>query len=595
MTRELTREDIRKSISRMPKGEMVDFSKMLDVAGRRVGADIPLTDDELWDWIDQNLRIQIPRVAVCEGHDAPFTFIADVFFDRIDSVLLMANRGGSKTFDVALIHYLNAKFKPGIEGFTFGATEAQGQRCYSHLGGFIRSTNDDEIETSLASKTTWKNGSNLEIVPGSIKAVNGPHPVVVHADEVELMDDAVFAESRNMAQSKNWRGRIYKAKDIITSSRKYASGAMQRLIDEINEAVRKGRKPPYKLMSWCIFECAAPVNNCQVANPDLPECDHCDCHNVVKGTWDDGSERSLSSVCDGRLARSRGWVLYDDIIKLFTQNTREMWEAQQECSRPSTAGLVVPRFKRERNVIRQFKVDPQNGPIYEGIDFGGTNPNAVVFAQHMKVEMVVKGYTDGTKTRIPEGSFVFFDEIYEADIPASKLADRIVSREGVWREASPGFRVSGRHPDPQGKQARLELRNHKPPVPTMWQATRDVKSHINAVNDLVSDNLFFIDLRCEMMLEEIEEWHFPKPRPGIIDDPDIPVNDFDHCMAAMRYLIANVLRAKMKGTPAPGYASSQTHTTANFVREAREQLAHRPRTHGQIPGLDLGGRGHYGP
>ena len=91
--------------------------------------DGPQTDDELHAWVKINIGVDIPRVAVCEDHCAPFDLLADLYFERVHSALAMANRGGSKTFIIAVLHFLNSTYKPGCESLSFGATEAQGNRC----------------------------------------------------------------------------------------------------------------------------------------------------------------------------------------------------------------------------------------------------------------------------------------------------------------------------------------------------------------------------------------------------------------------------------------------------------------------------------
>src|SRR5512134_2190558 len=64
--------------------------------------DKPKTDDELHAYIKNNLGIDIPRVAVCADHNAPFEPIADLFFKRIMAAIVVANRGGGKTDDAAV-------------------------------------------------------------------------------------------------------------------------------------------------------------------------------------------------------------------------------------------------------------------------------------------------------------------------------------------------------------------------------------------------------------------------------------------------------------------------------------------------------------
>src|SRR5215211_2052330 len=86
------------------------------------------TDEQLHSWIEQKLGIIIPRVAVCPNHDAPFDFIADLFFKRVDSALVMANRGGGKSYYSALWSFLNAYWEPGVECLHVGAIEIQAKR-----------------------------------------------------------------------------------------------------------------------------------------------------------------------------------------------------------------------------------------------------------------------------------------------------------------------------------------------------------------------------------------------------------------------------------------------------------------------------------
>jgi hypothetical protein len=909
---------IRDRLSRITKSELVELAKMASILERKVSAVGPINDDELHDWINAELGIDIPRTAVCDGHVSPFQFIADLYFNRENSVIVMANRGGSKTFGVAVLHYLNGTFKPGIEGFTFGATEAQSKRAYAHLKSLIRKANADNIENSLESKTTWKNGSSLEIVPGclpkqarivtedgpmeidkivcgrlpvkvrsynydtkswewrqvidwhnqdpvdrwlqakvkfgpqgvshvtvtsghqmmmldgtkvslghlsvgshlaveapilsseqrqvlmgtllgdasvspkgrlrhaqasyrsdytawitdafsefspytyrrqakntndvdfsavrpfheareqwypqgikripsstwdelgvlglacwlmddgsyvrmddngywtisthhfnmaergdaarffermglavkwvpvnydrdqymirfghedsaaltslvsdhidvgarqdsggfkrwraapidkhsalglvpaeivklvevtrksrryditvegnhnyltqcgilvsnTVRAVNGPHPQVVHADEVDLMDESVYDESRNMAASKVLKTHTIPAQNVITSTRKSGHGLMQRIMNEIAEAELQDREPPFKLYAWCIFEVAAPVTNCQVAYPDQ-NCESCNCHDVIKGSWENGEQRTLKDVCQGRLARSQGWIPKVDVDKLFTSNSQQIWEAQQQCIKPSTEGLVLPQFSRERHCVKAFDLDPANGAIYEGIDFGSTNPHAVLKVQVLDHEIEVESF-GGAKKRLRQGSHVFFDEIYKAEAGNAKLADMIIARNKLWRDlAGPGFRISGRFCDPQGKSARLDLRDKG--LPSQWYATRDVKEHIKHVSDILSDDLFFVVAdRCPMMVEEIESWHYPRKRASMTDDPEIPVADFDHAMSAMRYVTANIARLtsgkRVGGRQAAPGTNGRRHMTSGMIQDVRQSL-----------------------
>lgn len=485
---------------------------------------------------------------------------------------------------------LNLLYKPGIEAATIGAIEAQADRAYNHFRNLVQMfqerTKSDVVDSSMKSKTRMKSrngqpGSMLEILAGTMNAVNGPHPQVVHVDEVELMDPEVYQESRNMSQGRTREdGTYFRAQDIITSTRKRGMGPMQELIDQINEAKLLGVEPPYSMYAWCIFECAARMENCQVASPG--ETNHCDCDKVVSSRWDSGAPRTLKDVCGGRFARSDGWVDHETIKNTFTKSSRGIWEAQQECIKPSTEGLVIPQFSLERHGIRRYDPNPELGPIYMSIDFGGTNPHAVNWYQVLRYDIEVVTY-QGTLRTLREGTRVCFDEVYKAEISNTQVADLISLREAYWQTIHKYWRVVKRFADPQGKSARLELARHNPPLPTAFFTTRDVKEHVKDCTYLIENDIMVVDVeRCPMWCAEIESWHFPKKKAGMVDDPDVPVDDFDHCMSNWRYAMSNINKMGMsanKGLTVPR-GTDQAHLTVKGAgsRRQHEVPAYAPRS-----------------
>lgn len=551
---------------KLDRKTLIQLARQTAETEKRLSLDGPQTDEELHAWINLNLGIDIPRVKVCTDHEAPFTFLADLYFERSGSSIAMANRGGSKTFMVAILHLLNCKYKPGIESATVGAIQAQADRAYAHFLKLVEKGDaTEDVKSSMISKTIFRNGSKLEILPGTKNAVNGPHPQVVHVDEVELMDPEVYQESRNMSQGTKIDGKTVRAMDIITSTRKRGVGPMQELLDSVHEAKLAGMEAPYTVYAWCIFETAENMPNCQVANPDLPDEEKCDCDRVGGGKWDDGATRTLKDICGGKFSRSKGWIDHETVKNVFTKSSRGIWEAQQECSRPSVEGLVFPQFSVERHGVRGFKADPQNGPIYMSIDFGGTNPHAVNWYQLLQYEIEIKNF-HGKDLRLREGTIVCFDEIYKANVGNLEICQMIVRREEMWRKVYPNFRITKRFADPQGKAARLDMARYSPPLPTSWYVTREVEEHLKVCSVHLEHDLFMVDVgRCEMFVAEIESWPMQKKKPGQIYEPEKPVDDFNHCMSNFRYALANIdklLKVGLRGrTSLPG-STGKTHTTA---------------------------------
>lgn len=550
----------------------------LDVLKRKQPEHGPRNDDELHAWILNNIGYDIPRVPVCEGHQTPFEFLADLYFERVNSAVAMAARGSSKTVVSAILHLLNSLFRPGCESLTVGALLLQANRAFDVFkqvlklhGGVQNEEEHPLIVRSIQDITEFTNGSETRIIPGTLAAVNGPHPQKFHTDEAELMDARVFQESRQMPMGKKG----IKKTVWITSTRKSSAGPMQRIIDSIENAEAEGHIPPYKLYTWCFAESAKNVPNCRVAKPDLPEEEKCACNKVVKGKWEDGTNRTFDQICRGRLDRSQGYIELSDLHSTFMDSDQDTWEAQQECSKPEVGGMVFPTWSKERYGIKWYEPDPGLGLIYMGVDFsGGAVPNAVNWYQVLIADTLVHGYADveGKPTKLlKRGTRVCFDELYIANVGNYELADLVVQREKRYKDRWQHWNVVRRFPDPANLQARRDWNAHKPPLHTVYYVTRDIKEQIKTCRQILREDLFAVDiLKCEMMPKEFDAYHYPEKKPGLIDDPEIPVDDFNHTMSNFRYTMENLkhLEKRMGGNPSLPATSARTHRTKSPVKSS---------------------------
>jgi hypothetical protein len=935
----------------LPEDALKEIISDVDNYEQKLREEGPTNDDELWWWIKKELGVALPRKAILEGNQAPFQFVADLFFQRVGSCLLLAPRGGGKTLGAAIAHYLDCLFKPGYEGLTFGADLAQAAKGYEHLRRWIL-TDDGEKRNFIAgdptaTRTTWKNGSKVSIVPGSKKAVNGPHPNRAHADEVELMDDDVYREAQPVdtmiptptglvplgnlelgdyvfgsdglptqvikindlgekdvyrvtltdgrsteccgghlwtvrtgwgdryvwrvkptselieggikkkgyyhywipngnavefdvdqdlpvdpyvlgvilgdghigrtevsfrsedshiydlvgerigdgykvttyKKDKYWNHRLgrttrsvpttlsflcelglegarsktkfipdsYKftsrsnriwllrglmdadgyvrngtsiveqktislqlAKDVrevvcslggrailrpvknngkiqysvaisfsddttvvslprkleklgrrsrtlhpsiksiepagrkvvrcigvdnadqtyrttdyivthnsrfmpvsgvdkngnplpaqhvLTSTRKGPRGRMQQLMDEIAEAQRTGLVPPLTLYRYSVWEVSQKVSNCQVGiNVDPAKCEcggsdpnctkHCNCHRVQSGYWDREASkpRLLRDVCGGKLLRCEGWREKADIDTTFALSTKDDWEAQQECLKPATHLLYLPDWSEELHTLREYQPRPENGPIYQGIDWGFANPHAVLWSQLLTQDAPAVDHF-GNKVMIKEGTLVIFDEIYKSQISDRQLADLIVAKEAWYKQIyGPEWRVvpNGRFPDPANPSGRMEFSSHEPPLPTTFKATREFLQHVRYYVGLFEEDRYRVVKRCENHIAEIGTWTRNEKKPIDPRTGEHPeLEEFNHSMAAGRYLIANLhvieRRRMMRGAngaaPARAQGASQQprgpepDVPINPVRviQRRQNMANNPR------------------
>jgi hypothetical protein len=145
---------------------------------RRLKEAGPRNDEQLWYWIWYVLGFHIAWRAVCPEHVAPFQFLADMFFGRVSSAAVHGARGSGKTRDLSILHLLHHHYRDAFQTSHVGAIMRQANLNYGYLKEYFR---DPHFRRALAqdplmSETRWKNGSRLEVLPGTVGATSGPHP-----------------------------------------------------------------------------------------------------------------------------------------------------------------------------------------------------------------------------------------------------------------------------------------------------------------------------------------------------------------------------------------------------------------------------------
>jgi hypothetical protein len=563
----------------MSPGQRAMFAAALEEMARRgyapdgtkiAGAIGPKTDEELLDAVEELTGHRIPRVAVCtqHGHVAPAKTFCDLYFERVSNVLWIGNRGGGKTANSGTLHGVKARYNDGYKTAIAGAVEKQGYRAYAEYRRFIRSLGA-EIVSTILSKTAWVNGAETEVLGGTVKQLNGPHPHLAQMDEVELTTQEAFEEFLNMAQGDG----AYDGQQLLTSTRKKAYGIVQGIVKECLDATKKGDDPPWVVNIFCVFETMRSVPNCRTApeNKDKPESELCRCNRIRKGVWDDGTDRSFDQVCGGRAYRADGFVQLKDVHKRFKQLSRFTWEAQQECLTPELEG-VVHKWMTERCYLVTWLPHAEFGPIYRGWDWGGNNPNAVVWFQRLSVPVGLD--SDGLpilsdddedgrvalQTLLP-GTLVQFDEIYKTsdELPGdggySDLATFVAQREVEWREFGFDMKIEKDFCDPAGfiakREVRKEYRRLIQQEPDAYPGIEipDFTSIPAPVQESVRLHISWgeagkIRVAVPMVpktLDEYDAYHWPDKRQNR-NPSENPVEEDDHAMDATRYMIWNLDR-----------------------------------------------------
>lgn len=504
----------------------------------------PTTDDQLWEAIRDWCGIEIPRVCVCPGHQAPFQFVADAYFERgLPDKLAIGNRGSGKTENVAALHAVNSRTKPDHEGASAGAIESQAGKAYRYFSGFTRRPGWEEVvdprQVNLG-RTEFRNGAIVAIVIATLPGVNSPHPNVAHLDEIELLRPGIYQEALNMAQS----GNGYRGQNLLTSSWKLPRGLISQIKAEVAEAMREGVQASHDLYHWCVYETTQQCPH---------DCNACPFADVVRGRRQTGTDeagrpvtvpRTFEWTCKrgspqagvGKLKFSRGFASMDDAVRRFRSLSARMWESQQESRKPTAEGLVYDNFDEAQLCVEGWEPWPEYGDVVAGADFGGTNPFAVGFWQRLRAGVMLDGRL------IPEGSWVLFDEVYTTETSGNVEVGRAVNdRIGYWASQYPGFAVERIWRDPAAKAAavdwgRLDSYGAGAALRTRRTGGARVEDRIGVVYDLIDDEKLYVDSeRCPHFLDEIG---------GYEADPisGKPVKENDHHMDAMGYVMYGEFR-----------------------------------------------------
>jgi hypothetical protein len=535
---------------------------------------MPQTPDELWHYVVKRYGVRIARVRVCPDHDTPFDYICAGFFGWYPNVFGIGPRGGGKSFLQACLHDLNAHWKPGSESATFGAVEGQAKRVYAAFKTFV---DPEEISgKSLMSETNYKPvgdmpyGSKVEVLGGTVAAVNSPHPQFPHSDEVEIMRADTWRESRNLAADKvTPDGRRIRGQNMATSTMKWMGGrvwqiwqkflrareaAVERYGDDrelVDDMVCK--TAPFYVLIWCLFEVAEQVPTCRSApeNANLPEWEpglerdqcKCDCAEIVNGVLEGAEDengdplpRTLESVCQGRFYRSRGHRSRGEVIQLFLQNDARTFNAQQLCRETETEGLYIPNFSRQRHGLARFGLDVANGPVYTGTDWGFTDEAAVLWVQYLERAVEAIRY-DGKTIVLPRGARVAFAERTIARKTATELGQEAIMREVKLANVMSISRVPVRKrwADLQGAGDRRDWA--KMGLKTARYSTRNFDEHVKEWRGLVDANRFYVvvdedhftGMGCPFLCEQLEGWREEDGK----ESRELP----QHVVSAGRYVL----------------------------------------------------------
>lgn len=462
--------------------------------------------DALWLWIKLVFKTEIPRKAICKDHDAPFDFISDVFFGNVKDVIAVANRGGGKTIDFSILDALNSYLFDNCETATVGAIEEQAKKCYAYFQSWITGIPifAKELVDSLQSMTKFYNGSLVQILTGTIRGVNSPHPQKAFFDEVELMTWQVIQEAFSMAQSK---GDI-KGQTILTSTRKFAYGPMERLLEE---APQRG----FTVYIWCIME--------TIERHDSAMC-----------------EMSIFNAdCQGRCQECDGFYKLEDAVAAKRKLDDDTWDSQWRCLKPSSTGLVYPQFN-DRIHIQPCPPD-LGAELYLAEDFGFAegHANPVGFFQEfagkkkMIGEVWAEGKTDDEIIDLVEEKLVELGFVQQRYMDMKKAK----RPEGEWKGQFTSKVKAWYCPCEEPSKITLRKRAGYRVSTITEPEIRKISYGTPLIRKDLADEMLFFDPSCFGTISEFKKYPNRKRADGtILDEPD---KKFDNGPDMVRYFYMN--------------------------------------------------------
>lgn len=308
-------------------------------------------------WIALYLHVKIPRAVITPGHKAPFDFVADYLFGEITFAVVLANRSGGKTFIFGILATILSYLNDNTEIATVGAIQQQALKSYEYFQDFSsKFPFAFNIDSFTMRQSIAKNGSKYQVLAGTMSGVNSPHPQLAFFDEIDLMPWQILQQGLSMPQSKNG----VRARTVLTSTRKFAAGVMQRML---NEAVYKD----YAVYTWNIWEVVEPL---PTDDPELLE--------RIKQVFGEELPEDIH-LADGYY----GW---QDLIDKKMNLEDDVWLTEWVCSKPGLQGIIYgTSYSDEENLItpdpgEEYWKPPNRGFIYLAEDFGHSegHPNVIL-------------------------------------------------------------------------------------------------------------------------------------------------------------------------------------------------------------------------
>ncbi len=556
------------------------------------------TKEQLHRWIKMYLGVDLPDCTVDpESTSNPMDFVWEVYSNGLKQnpdfsrVMAYAAREAMKTVSEAileLLFVLHFEREVGhMAAIKFQAHNAQRYvKDYCRkpfIKDFVTSDNDTRIEFTrykhedgrILSPAEWRDLSadeqdefecvinKIVIVVATLNSTNSLHAQLFCEDELDLCPPAPLEEAKMVpTQGKKGEPSI----TVITSSRKFAMGPVQK---ELDNASKSG----LHVRHWNIIDVTepCPASRHKPEKPKLPiyvddttlaAISEEDFENLstqakenykkYEGYWGCLNNCKMFGPCKGRLATeqtSKSTMLkkLTEVQTKFKTVDVDFAKAQLLCWKPSKEGMIYPRLDPDTHCIsaramakkitgHDYPKDFGKAELIELMKTEGLQFYAGLDHGHSHLFAVVTGAVSGNCLYI-------FDVIAKAELELAQKVDELQEVFGNYGIDPDVF------PDPEDPGANKTL-SRKFRVRTWKKGPGSVVDGINIVRMKLNPTmkkepeLFFLkdDPGVDFLIKQAMQYHWKvDAAERLTGEPD---KSEDDAVDALRYLVMNVFGKK---------------------------------------------------
>lgn len=458
-----------------------------------------------------------------------------------------------------------------------GATQGQADRCYALVQNFILNNKIQPLiypknvkesqrivkKLTISETVVNINGekATLEVLPCTLKALNGPHVPLIVVDEIDTISGEGLKAYKEISGMLDSRG-DKKALRVGISTRKSQHGLM-------NQQIESAHETGVSLRMWTCFEFSQPcpydndnpepidlyvdIYGFKVVKPEdyekLEEKEKIK-YSLVKFPEQKCEKCVIAPMCQGdaknQKSKSKFLKPISDIIKKVKKEGPDWALAQLMNLKPSLEGIVFKEFNEEKhvktlqeiwkivfpnipvpnNLSKQLFINfakQQGGRIYCGVDFGWSSPSTATFLLHTRNNFFIILGTHGV-VNVSKPNWLLtlkekYSQIYRPDayyIDTADPSDMVTAQEI-------GLFIGNKTSKKQTREYGVQL----------------IKKLLYSLESSIPF-MYLIKGETEDLIFEFKMFHYKTNTDGTTSD--ILDDEHDHFIDGLRYILVEICK-----------------------------------------------------